>query len=166
VPRISDIYAAMPAITGKLELEYEGEMKGADSVARELIRTAIASTYDQYFHGANMNQVVQWFDIGGNIQITDTASAADLTETLKDIQGLNEKLSTLDIKPKDSAEVQVSAAEFVLEGLHAHKRIGRSEERVFGAGEKQPKRDQPERDTRDRERYRDELPFRNKRGYN
>ena len=166
VPRISDIYAAMPAITGKLELEYEGEMKGADSVARELIRSAVASTYDQYFHGANMNQVVQWFDIGGNIQIADTASAAELTETLKDIQGLNEKLSTLGIDAKDPAEVQVSAAEFVLEGLHAHKRIGRSEERVFSAGEKQPKRDQPERDTRDRERYRDELPFRNKRGYN
>ena len=33
VPRISDIYAALPAITGKLELEYEGEMKGADTLA-------------------------------------------------------------------------------------------------------------------------------------
>src|SRR5258705_5833930 len=42
VPRIGDIYAALPAITGKLELEYEGEMKGADFVGRELIRTAIA----------------------------------------------------------------------------------------------------------------------------
>ena len=30
VPRVSDVYAALPAITGKLELEYEGEMKGAD----------------------------------------------------------------------------------------------------------------------------------------
>src|SRR6202795_3786432 len=42
VPRISDVYAALPAITGKLELEYEGEMKGADHVGRELIRAAIA----------------------------------------------------------------------------------------------------------------------------
>ncbi|HVZ16931.1 MAG TPA: hypothetical protein VG897_07435, partial [Terriglobales bacterium] len=53
VPRIGDIYAAMPAITGKLELEYEGEMKGADVVARELIRSAVAAAYDQYFHGDN-----------------------------------------------------------------------------------------------------------------
>ena len=45
--------------------------------------------------------------------------------------------------PKTAPEVQVSAAEFVLEGLHAHKRIGRNEERVFTAGEKQPK--QPEK---------------------
>src|SRR6202167_4264706 len=51
VPRIGDIYAAMPAITGKLELEYEGEMKGADYVGRELIRTAVGKAYDGYFKG-------------------------------------------------------------------------------------------------------------------
>ena len=51
VPRISDIYAALPAITGKLELEYEGEMKGADHVSRELIRTAIAKAYDTHLSG-------------------------------------------------------------------------------------------------------------------
>src|SRR6058998_4343384 len=67
VPRIGDVYAAMPAITGKLELEYEGEMKGADHVSRELIRAAIAKTYDGYFKGANMQQIVQWFDLGGEI---------------------------------------------------------------------------------------------------
>jgi magnesium chelatase subunit I len=98
--------------------------------------------------------------------MVDAAPASELVETLKDIQGLSERLSTLGITSKDPAEVQVSAAEFVLEGLHAHKRIGRNEERVFGAGEKPPKRDVPERDTRDREHFRDELPFRNKKGYN
>src|SRR5246127_2770572 len=67
VPRISDVYAALPAITGKLELEYEGEMKGADFVGRELIRAAIAKTYDQYYTGANVQQIVQWFDLGGEI---------------------------------------------------------------------------------------------------
>src|SRR5947208_5392938 len=56
VARVGDIYAAMPAITGKLELEYEGEMRGADNVGRELIRTAIAKTYDEYFDGVNMQQ--------------------------------------------------------------------------------------------------------------
>src|SRR5213595_2196509 len=71
VPRISDVYAALPAITGKLELEYEGEMKGADHVGRELIRSAVATTYDQYFSGANMQQVIQWFDLGGEIQLAE-----------------------------------------------------------------------------------------------
>ena len=75
VPRIGDVYAALPAITGKLELEYEGEMKGADHVSRELIRTAIAKTYDGYFNGVNTQQIVQWFDLGGEIQMADTAGA-------------------------------------------------------------------------------------------
>ena len=50
-----------------------------------------------------------------------------------------EKLVKLNVGPKDSAEKQVSAAEFILEGLHAHKRIGRNEERVFTPAEKKPK---------------------------
>jgi len=136
VPRISDVYAALPAITGKLELEYEGEMKGADFVGRELIRSAIAKTYDQYFTGANVQQIVQWFDLGGEIQLSDSIPAADALDNLKNIQGLIDKLGPLKISQKDSPEQQVSAAEFILEGLHAHKRIGRNEERVFKAGEK------------------------------
>ena len=75
VPRISDVYAALPAITGKLELEYEGEMKGADHVGRELIRAAIAKTYDEYYTGANVQQIVQWFDLGGEIQLSDSVPA-------------------------------------------------------------------------------------------
>ena len=56
VPRVGDIYAAMPAMTGKLELEYEGELKGADTVVREIIRSAVARTYDKYFHGNSQHE--------------------------------------------------------------------------------------------------------------
>jgi magnesium chelatase subunit I len=140
VPRISDIYAALPAITGKLELEYEGEMKGADFVSRELIRTAVAKSFDNYLHGVNMSQVVQWFDLGGEIQLSDNAAAHEVLEGLRQIQGLMEKLGKLNVGPKESPEILVSAAEFVLEGLHAHKKIGRNEERVFAAGEKPVKK--------------------------
>ena len=139
VPRIGDIYAALPAITGKMELEYEGEMKGADYVGRELIRSAIAKTYDQYFSGVNMQQVIQWFDLGGEIRLAEIAPAAEVLLSLRNIQGLMDKLTRVNVGPKDSPEAQVSAAEFALEGLHAHKRIGRNEERVFTAGEKTPK---------------------------
>ncbi len=161
VPRISDIYAALPAITGKLELEYEGEMKGADHVSRELIRTAIAKTFDTYLHGVNLSQVVQWFDLGGEIQLSDSAGAGEVLEGLSQIQGLMEKLTKLNVGPKDSAEIQVSAAEFVLEGLHAHKKIGRNEERVFTAGEK-PIKIAEKQPTFER----DEPGFGRKRGFN
>jgi magnesium chelatase subunit I len=161
VPRISDIYAALPAITGKLELEYEGEMKGADHVSRELIRTAIAKTFDTYLHGVSLNQVVQWFDLGGEIQLSDNAGAREVLEGLIQIQGLMEKLSKLNVGPKDSTEMQVSAAEFVLEGLHAHKKIGRNEERVFTAGEK-PMKVAEKQPTFER----DDPGFGRKRGFN
>jgi magnesium chelatase subunit I len=159
VPRISDVYAAMPAITGKLELEYEGEMKGADTVARELIRGAVAKSYDGYFKGVDMQQIVQWFDLGGEIQLADATSTAESLQALRGIQGLMEKLTKLNVGPKSTPESQVSAAEFVLEGLYAHKRIGRNEERLFTAGEKQPKHSEKPFE-------REEPPFRGRRPYN
>jgi magnesium chelatase subunit I len=162
VPRVSDIYAALPAITGKLELEYEGEMKGGDHVARELIRTAIAKTYDQYFKDIKTDQIVQWFDLGGNIQITDGAAAAEVLAALQGIQGLMEKLGHIKVNSKSGAEMQVSAAEFLLEGLHAHKRIGRSEERVFKA-DRQAKRVEKASLERESEDF---PPARNRRPYN
>jgi magnesium chelatase subunit I len=161
VPRVSDVYSALPAITGKLELEYEGEMKGADFVGRELIRVAIAKTYDQYFTGANVQQIVQWFDLGGEIQLADSVSALEALENLKEIQGLIDKLGPLSVSQKESPEQQVSAAEFILEGLHAHKRIGRNEERVFKAGEKKP-----EPRERDKSFEKEEPPYRQRRQFN
>ncbi len=47
--RAIDLYAALPSMTGKFELEYEGELKGADNVARELIRSAVSTVFDGYF---------------------------------------------------------------------------------------------------------------------
>lgn len=40
-PRIADLYAALPAITGKLELEYEGELMGGAAIARELRKSVV-----------------------------------------------------------------------------------------------------------------------------
>ena len=158
VPRIGDIYAALPSITGKLELEYEGEMRGADTVARELIRTSVAKTYDTYFKDLNMQQVVQWFELGGEIRLADTAGAQEILDGVKSIQGLTERLAPLGIKPKDRVEAIVSAAEFVLEGLHAHRRIGRSEERVFTA-EKQAKRVEKPFEQEEQPSFRNRRPY-------
>ena len=48
VARVTDVYAALPSITGKFEMEYEGELKGAETVARDLIRAAVATVADGY----------------------------------------------------------------------------------------------------------------------
>src|ERR1700729_688476 len=115
VPRVGDIYTALPGISGKIELEYEGEMRGADTVIREIIRASVASVFDQYFADTNTQQIEQWFNLGGTVQLNDAQAAADSQKELQQIQGLFEKLSPLKISSKSSSEVAVSAAEFLLE---------------------------------------------------
>jgi magnesium chelatase subunit I len=136
VPRIVDLYSALPAITGKLELEYEGELKGGDTVARELIRTAVGKIYDRYFEGANVAQIIQWFDLGGSLKLDETVESAKMVQQLGGIQGLMEKVKALGLTANEPDAVRASAAEFVLEGLYAHRRISRNEERGFAAEEK------------------------------
>ena len=140
-PRILDIYAALPSITGKLELEYEGELKGGDNVARELIRAAVGKVYSNYFDGVNVSQIVQWFELGGSLKLDETVDSAALVAQLAKIQGLMDKTAALGLKAGDPDAVRASAAEFILEGLYAHRRISRNEEVGFTAGER--KREPP-----------------------
>ena len=146
VPRVSDLYAALPGITGKIELEYEGELRGADTVVREIIRVAVAKIYDKYFSTTNTQQIEQWFNLGGTIKIDDDQSVADVFSELKQIQGLFEKLSAVGVKQSNAPEKVVSAAEFLLEGMYAHKKLSRSEERGFSAQEKAVRRAGKNRD--------------------
>jgi magnesium chelatase subunit I len=142
VPRVGDIYAALPGITGKIELEYEGEMRGADTVIREIIHTAVGHVFDMYFADANTQQIEQWFNLGGTVQLNDAQPAAASLGELQQIQGLFERLKPLEINGATAAETTVSAAEFLLEGMTAHKRISRAEERIFSAAEKKQRNDQ------------------------
>lgn len=148
VPRITDIYAALPSITGKLELEYEGELKGGDTVARELIRTAVGKVYDNYLEGTNVSQIVQWFDLGGTLKLDETSDSATMVKMLSGIQGLMDKLKALKLGANEPDAVRASAAEFVLEGLYSHRRISRNEERGYAAEERRtPAREETPRGT-------------------
>ena len=169
VPRVGDIYAALPGITGKIELEYEGEMRGADTVIREIIRQSVATIFDQYFADTNTQQIEQWFNLGGTVQLNDAQPAAGSLAELQQIQGLFEKLSPLKISGKSAPETAVSAAEFLLEGMYAHKRISRAEERIFTAAEKKQRTDQAVNyPDRMREREQEDFTARNRtrRGFN
>jgi magnesium chelatase subunit I len=170
VPRVGDIYTALPGISGKIELEYEGEMRGADTVIREIIRTSVQSIFDQYFTGTDTQQIEQWFNLGGTVQLNDTQPAAGSLQELQQIQGLFEKLSPLEIDAKSKPELAVSAAEFLLEGMYAHKRLSRAEERIFSAAEKKTRTDEASRyaeKMRERETERDDYAKnRTRRGFN
>ena len=170
VARVGDIYAALPGITGKIELEYEGEMRGADTVVREIIRTAVAHVFDQYFASTNTQQIEQWFNLGGTVQLNDAQPSAGSLVELQQIQGLIEKLAPLHVSAKTRPEVAVSAAEFLLEGMYAHKRLSRTEERSFSAGEKKVRQDDAARyaeKIREREVEREDYAkSRTRRGFN
>ncbi|HKW87586.1 MAG TPA: hypothetical protein VJN21_02400 [Candidatus Acidoferrales bacterium] len=133
VARVADIYAAIPSMTGKFELEYEGELRGADTIARELIRAAVGKSFTKYFSSSNLQSVVQWFEGGGELKVAATAKSGEHLAELKKVDGLFNHTPALGVGPKDDPAVQAAAAEFVLEGLWAHKRISRSEERGFYA---------------------------------
>ena len=137
VPRVSDVYASLHAITGKLELDYEGELKGAEVVARDLVRSAVGQTFRKYLGGEDLNQIIEWFEMGGYLKLPDTTPAKEALASLEKIQGLADKVSLLGVTKKDFPAVVVAAAEFVLEGLAGMKRISRSEERRFSRTERQ-----------------------------
>ena len=170
VARVGDIYSALPGITGKIELEYEGEMRGADTVVREIIRSAVATVFDQYFAETKTQQIEEWFNLGGTVQLNDAQSAASSMSELQQIQGLLEKLSPLKVNTKTSPEIAVSVAEFLLEGMYAHKRLSRTEERSFTAGEKKARGDDATRYAeriRERELEREDIARnRTRRGFN
>ncbi len=133
VPRISDIYAALPAMTGKMELEYEGEQIGAEKLAKELIKRAAGIIFEGFFLGIDFEPAVQWFDEGNKILLSETASAEECVMLLEAVPELIEStLTPLAIDQDDRANL-VSACEFVLEGLYAHNKISRTEDGGFEA---------------------------------
>ena len=133
VPRVMDVYAALPSITGKLELEYEGELKGGDAIARELIRLAVGKVFTRIYDGENLSTVTQWFELGGSLKLDETASSSDMVKQLAGIQGLLDKTKLLGLGASEPDAVRAAAAEFILEGLYSHRRISRNEEIGFTA---------------------------------
>ncbi|HYW74641.1 MAG TPA: hypothetical protein VE961_26690 [Pyrinomonadaceae bacterium] len=132
VPRIADIYAALPSMTGKMELEYEGEQVGAQRIAKDLIKRAAGEIFEGYFVGIDFAKTVAWFDQGNNVRLADTASVPECMLLLEAVPELIETaLIPFDSK-RDDAET-VAACELVLEGLYAENKISRNEEGGYTA---------------------------------
>ena len=146
VPRVTDLYAALPSITGKFELEYEGELKGAEQVARDLIRSAVGNVFTGVFDGVDTRTVVEWFDLGGTLPLSDVTSAEEVLLQTRGVGGLRELSERVGAALGATAPATASAIDFVLEGLCAQKKISRSEERGYAAGSEQTSRRPTRRD--------------------
>jgi magnesium chelatase subunit I len=141
VPRVSDVYAATPAITGKLELEYEGELQGGDTIARELIRRAAGRVLDERAGGADLSRIITWFDQGGALKVSGDERAELCAKGFAVVPGMLEIVTDLGLARRDDLPYAVAACELVLEGLAAQKRISRTEE--LGYTRAKPERREP-----------------------
>lgn len=136
VVRVSDVYAGLPAITGKLELEYEGELKGADNVAKEVIRKAAGAVYARQCGSADTRDLEKWFEAGNVFRFPQSGDAGAAMKATREVPGLTELAAEIALSQDDA--VRVSAAEFILEGLYGRKKLSRAEE-LYAAPEPEVK---------------------------
>ena len=140
VPRLSDLYAALPAITGKIELEYEGELIGASSIARELIRRAAEATFRARAGGANTDEPVVWFDEGGALQVADDVDTASMHDAFQTVPGLVFLVHQVGLSRAKDPATTVAACELVLEALVARRKISRSDAGQYGRAHPEARR--------------------------
>ncbi|WP_216321764.1 ATP-binding protein [Deinococcus aestuarii] len=126
VVRVSDVYAGLPAITGKMELEYEGELKGADTVARDVIRKAAGAVYARHLASADTRDLEKWFEEGNVFRFLQSGDASGAMKATRQVPGLTDLAVTVAGSNDDA--VRVAAAEFILEGLYGRKKLSRAEE--------------------------------------
>src|SRR5574341_875998 len=98
VPRPCDVFAAIPSITGKLELEYEGELKGSEVIVRSLIQEAVGRVFRARLGGAPLQETVDWFDAGGAVKIGDTTPAQEALSFMQRVPGLVEATALLGVR--------------------------------------------------------------------
>ena len=133
VPRVGDLYLALPAITGKMELEYEGELQGADRIARELISAAAGDTFFHRAGGADLEDIVAHFEEGAALQVADDASAEACLKGFGSVPGLLEVVGSTGLAGNGaSAGRKAAACELVLEALVAGRRISRNDGGRYG----------------------------------
>jgi magnesium chelatase subunit I len=135
--RICDLQNAVPAITGKVELVYEGEQEGPIAVARHLIGKGVKAVFleripearkleaDQANDETAFREVLDWFQAGNKVEITDELPTADYVKRLESVKGLR-KLADKHLKPAGPDELGASM-ELVLEGLHQCSMVARED---------------------------------------
>jgi magnesium chelatase subunit I len=150
VPRICDLPHVLPAMTGKIELVFEGEQEGSAKVGKALVGKAVREIFKRYFSdplqrksartqtpdkqpGADSeyHAITSWFESGNKIEVSDDMSIDDYFKELNKIKGLRELvMKHMKLSEHDRYEL-ASAMEFAIDGLHQFSKIAKDEvERV------------------------------------
>jgi magnesium chelatase subunit I len=133
-PRLCDLQMLLPAITGKVEMVYEGEQQGAEVVARRLLGQAVKKVFDGRFPEVNKEvgseddrgpytRMIRWFSEGNAVTVSDELPFTEYETELYKVPGLRD----LAARYGKSREERAFAAEMVLEGLHQHLKLARND---------------------------------------
>ncbi len=140
VPRIADVYSALPAITGKIELEYEGELVGGATIARDLIRRACDQTLRERAGELESDEIIMWFDRGSALQVSDDTELSVVRKGFDLVPGLVDAVTALGLAPRGDDALIVVACELVLEALVARRKISRTDAGAYGRAERETRR--------------------------
>lgn len=126
VPRVSDFHCLLASTSGKIEMEYVGEEKKEDELVEKLLNRAIVKVFDQNFNLNSLQKLVEYFNSGWGVEVSDVMPSQDYLEGIKEIPGLKEAIRSLGIR--ESPALMASATEFILEGLHLHQKLNKEME--------------------------------------
>jgi len=153
-PRITDLQLALPGITGKIELVFEGEQEGSVKVSKALIGKAVRQVFKKYFpdpllrrprrhenkssapandresqsplpDGDVYGDIIKWFELGNTVQLADDMSFKEYLTILRKVNGLEQVVKKY-IKPENEYEL-ATMMEFVLDGLHQNSKIAKDD---------------------------------------
>jgi magnesium chelatase subunit I len=140
-PRIIDLQAVLPGMTGKIELVFEGEQEGTVKVSKALIGKSVRQVFKKYFpdplqrksrnpEAAQQNdpygEIIKWFESGNMLELTDEMKFKDYVNALKTVKGLETAVKKHLKNVEDEYEL-ATMMEFVLDGLHQNSKIAKEE---------------------------------------
>lgn len=132
--RIADMYHMVPALTGKLELVYEGEQEGAISVAKHIIGRAISKVFKKHFPDPQSRSeeekstykiITNWFSSGKEVNLPDILPNAKYKSALSEVDGL-QQLVKKQLKPISEEELY-AWMDLVLEALHQNSMLSKQD---------------------------------------
>jgi len=129
VPRISDIESTYPAITGKLEMEYDILDTNGSEIIENLVKHAVKAVFDGYFNVDELSTLVESFQNGMSAEISQLQPSENYMDGLKIIPGMENAVAK--IADISSPPLVASAIEFILEGLHLSNKLNRE---IKGSG--------------------------------
>jgi len=122
VPRISDLQFLIPSTIGKIELESVEEGR-EEQVVEKLIRGAVLNVFNRYFNPMEFPDLLARFEAGLTIETSCVMHSSEYARRIQEVEGIAEGIRRLGVG-EDPASI-ASALEFILEGLHLHRRLNK-----------------------------------------